>query len=54
LLLFSNFSCDIFTAPAGGIVAPEDAITGDLHSKFMAELKARISEVLEETTPLAL
>jgi len=35
-----------------GIVAPEDAISGDLYTKFMAELKKRNIVVLEEITPL--
>jgi lysine 6-dehydrogenase len=30
-----------------GIVAPEDAITGDLYTKFIAELKKRDIEILE-------
>ena len=35
-----------------GIVAPEDAISGNLYTRFMTELKARDIVVLEEITPI--
>jgi len=34
-----------------GIVAPEDAISGSLYVKFMADLKARDIDILEEIKP---